>query len=62
VIAGRPATAKTPKNVERVRINENCCLTVRELEDLGNPKIIFSEILIQYGDELRSCKIRSTIT
>lgn len=48
--SGRPATARTPENVERVRIaiNKNRRLTVRELEeDHGIPKTIVSEILTQ---------------
>lgn len=47
---GRPVTAKTPENVERIRvlINQNRRLTVREIEeDLGIPKTIVSEILSQ---------------
>lgn len=46
--SGRPVTARTPENVERVRIaiNENRRLTVRELEeDFRIPKTIVSEIL-----------------
>ena len=49
-ISGRPATSRTPENVERVRaaINKDRRLTVRELEkDLGIPKTIVSEILTQ---------------
>src|ERR1700729_3035681 len=49
-IPGRPATSRTPENVERVRAanNKDRRLTVRELEkDLGIPKTIVSEILTQ---------------
>jgi len=48
--SGRPLTAKTPENVERVRvlINQNRRLTVREIEeDLGIPKTVVSKILSQ---------------
>lgn len=44
------ATARTLENVERVciAINENCCLTVQELEeDYGISKTIISEMLTQ---------------
>ena len=44
----RPATSRTPENVERVwaAINKDQRLTVRELEaDLGIPKTTVSEIL-----------------
>ena len=46
----RPATGRTPENVEHVRaaINKDQRLTVRELEtDLGIPKTTVSEILMQ---------------
>ena len=46
----RPATSKTPENVECVQaaINKDRRLTVRELEaDLGIPKPTVSEILMQ---------------
>ena len=45
--SGRPATSRTPENVERVwaAINKDWRLTVRELEaDLGIPKTTLSEI------------------
>ncbi|XP_053429152.1 protein GVQW3-like [Nycticebus coucang] len=48
--SGRPATSRTPENVERVRaaISKDQQLTVRELEaDLGIPKTTVSEILTQ---------------
>ena len=48
--SGRPATSRTPENVERVRaaIIKVQRLTVQELEgDLGIPKSTFSEILMQ---------------
>ena len=48
--SGRPATSRTPENVEHVRaaINKDRCLTVRDLEaDLGIPKTTVSEILSQ---------------
>ena len=48
--SGRPATSRTPKNVECVRaaINKNWRLTVQELEEaLGIPQIIVSEILTE---------------
>jgi hypothetical protein len=46
--SGRPATSRTPENVEHMQaaINENRRLTVRELEeDLGITQTIVSEIL-----------------
>ena len=46
----RPATSRTPENVERVgaTINKDWWLTERELEaDLGIPKTTVSEILMQ---------------
>ena len=48
--SGRPATSRTPENVERVRaaIIQDQRLTVRELEaDPGIPKTTLSEILTQ---------------
>ena len=48
--SGRPATSRTPENVEGVwaTINKDWRLTVRELEaDLGIPKTTVSEILMQ---------------
>ncbi|XP_054431328.1 protein GVQW3-like [Pteronotus mesoamericanus] len=48
--SGRPATSRTPENVERVRaaISKGRRLTVRELEaDLGIPKTTVSQILTQ---------------
>ena len=48
--SGRPATSRTPENVELVRtaINKDRQLTVRELEaDLGIPKSTVSEILMK---------------
>ena len=48
--SGRPATSRTPENVERVwtAIHKDQQLTVRELEaDLGIPKTTVSEILMQ---------------
>ena len=46
----KPATSRTPENIERVQasINKDQSLTVRELEaDLGIPKTTVSEILMQ---------------
>ena len=46
--SGRPATSRTPENVERVQavLNKDQRLTVRELEaDLGIPKTTLSKIL-----------------
>lgn len=48
--SGRPATSRTPENVERVRaaVSQGRRLTVRELEaDLGIPKTTVSQILTQ---------------
>ena len=48
--SGRPATSRTPENVEcvQVAINKDQQLTVRELEaDLGIPKTTVFEILLQ---------------
>jgi len=47
--SGRRSTSRTPENVERVRaaINKNRRLTVRELEDLGIPRTIVSQILTE---------------
>jgi len=47
--SGRPSTSRTPENVESVRaaINENQQLTVQELEDLGIPRTIVSQILTE---------------
>ena len=48
--SGRPATSRTPENVEHVQaaINKDQQLKVRELEaDLGIPKTTVSEILTQ---------------
>ena len=47
--SGRPATSRTPEDVERVQaaINKDRELTVRELEaDLGVPNTTVSEILM----------------
>ena len=47
--SGRPATSRTPENVEcvQVAINKDQQLTVQELEaDLGIPKTTVSEILM----------------
>jgi hypothetical protein len=47
---GRPATGRTPKNVEHMQaaINENWWLTVWDLEeDLGIPRTVVSEILMK---------------
>ena len=47
---GRPATSRTPENIECVQaaINKDQQLTVRELEvDLGVPETTVSEILTQ---------------
>ena len=48
--SGRPATSRTPKNVERVwaAVNKDQQLTIQELEaDLWIPKTTVSEILTQ---------------
>ena len=48
--SGRPATSRTPENVERVgaAVNKDRQLTVRELEaGLGIPKTTVPEILTQ---------------
>ncbi|XP_045695899.1 protein GVQW3-like [Phyllostomus hastatus] len=48
--SGRPATSRTPENVERVRaaVSQGRRRTVRELEaDLGIPKTTVSQILTQ---------------
>ena len=58
--SGRPATSRTPKNVECVRaaINKNWRLTVQELEEaLGIPQIIVSEILTEDLGKKRDGKI-----
>lgn len=51
--SGRPSTTTTPDNVERVRvaIEQDRCLTVRELEDdLGLPKSTIWRILTENLD------------
>ena len=61
--SGRPATSRTPGNVEHIQaaINKDWQLTVRELEaDLGIPKTSGSESLMQ---DLACCgKIHSVVS
>ena len=48
--SGKPATSRTPENIEYVQaaINKDWQLTVREVEaDLSIPKTVVSEILMQ---------------